>query len=332
MSRALALSVALAIIAFPAEHADKTAVTDAHYRVYRGDGTLASLDDVVEAAKTTTVTFLGEEHGNPVAHYLERELLKRLSGPDLVLALEMFERDVQHVLNEYLSGIITEEHLIASARASSRYKTDYRALIEYAKERGLPVIASNAPRRYVNRVSRLGKESLTSIPEQSRQSLAPLPYADPSPEYKARFARFVEEMKKQQHTNSKEAPVVKGRDKSAEPPRDPEKSLQAQTLWDATMAYSIAETLIRRPDARVLHVNGSFHTEHKLGIVDHLARYRPKTPTLVVTMLRHKGFPKWDAASMTDSGDFVIVTDPAVRSTSPPPAFKPHGNHQKHKD
>jgi uncharacterized iron-regulated protein len=89
--------------------------------------------------------------------------------------------------------------------------------------------------------------------------------------------------------------------------------LQAQSLWDAGMAHAIATSLDRNPEGRVLHVSGSFHSEQHLGIPEHLARYRPGTSTLVVTMVPDKLFPAFDRHSLMGLGDFVIVTDPRLR-------------------
>ena len=116
------------------------------------------------------LTFLGESHDDAVAHYLEEQILRRTWDPHLGRpSLEMFERDVQYVLDEYLAGFITEAHLTASGRAWKNYKADYRPMIEFAKEKKMPVVAANAPRRYVNRVSRLGSAALTELePEALR--------------------------------------------------------------------------------------------------------------------------------------------------------------------
>jgi uncharacterized iron-regulated protein len=81
------------------------------------------------------------------------------------------------------------------------------------------------------------------------------------------------------------------------------------------MAYSIAEFLTAHPDSRVLQVNGSFHTAQHLGIVEQLLQYRPHTSILVVTIVSAKSFPAFDAASMSEKGNFVIVTDPTVPSS-----------------
>jgi len=270
----------------------------AAYRIFRGDGSPASLDDIVAQAKQAQVVFLGESHDDPTGHLLEFAILKRLEsqGP-VLLSLEMFERDVQPVLDEYLTGAITEEHLLASGRAWRHYKTDYRALVEFAKERSLPVVAANAPRRYVNRVSRLGASALEELPAQAKALLPPLPYAEASEPYAAKF----------------HALMLKMKEEGAQPrPVDPIKSLAAQSLWDASMAFSLAEALMRQPKRTAIHVNGSFHTEERLGILDHLERYRPGTRSLVVTMLAPKHFPEWQA-ELKQKGDFVIVTNPALK-------------------
>lgn len=161
----------------------------------------------------------------------------------------------------------------------------------------MAVIAANPPRRYVNRVSRLGAQSLLELDGRARGFLPPLPYADSSAEYAAKFKREMEK-----HREG-EKPT---------PPEPIARRLQAQTLWDAGMAYSIATFLTSHPGRRILHVSGSFHTAERLGIVEHLARYCPGTRALVITILRDRSFPSFDSKKMSGQGDFVIVTDPKV--------------------
>src|SRR5262249_39503224 len=141
--------VLLAIVALlpfvqtpPPEASKPAAIGEQHYRIYRGDGTAASLDEVLAATKAATVTFLGEPHDDPHAHDLEEQILRRTWDSRLALSLEMFERDVQYVVDEYLAGLITESNFIASARPWKNYATDYRPLVEFAKENGIAVIAA----------------------------------------------------------------------------------------------------------------------------------------------------------------------------------------------
>ena len=95
------------------------------------------------------VVFVGEVHDSPVAHRAELDLLSGLSerDPRLVLALEMFERDVQDVLDAYLKGEIPEDEFLSRSRPWPSYTDDYRPLVELAKAKGLPVVGAGADRR-----------------------------------------------------------------------------------------------------------------------------------------------------------------------------------------
>jgi uncharacterized iron-regulated protein len=290
---------------------DPPKVGPEHFRIYHADGRLATLDEVAEAGKRSDAVFLGETHDDPVAHYLELEMLKRLTQPKLALSMEMFESDVQGVVDEYLTGLITEDHLISAGRAWRNYKPDYKPLVDWAKEHRLPVVAANAPRRYVNRVTREGKASLTSLSKEARKSLPPLPYADAAPAYAERFRKITE-------------------GSGAPPPRDPAKQLEAQSLWDASMAYSVSRAL-KHNHGQVMHVNGGFHTEQRMGIVTHLLRYRPKTKVLVVTMTPAKESLAFVEKDMKDLGDFVVVTDgrlPRSYTAAPMPMTMPAARKQ----
>src|SRR5262245_36829320 len=89
-------------------------VTEQHYRVYDAKGNQATLEQLLQRMQAADVVFLGEHHDDPVAHHLQLQLFKtaqeqRVKQPatapprPLALALEMFERDVQHIVDEYLS-------------------------------------------------------------------------------------------------------------------------------------------------------------------------------------------------------------------------------------
>lgn len=286
----------------------QTQINEKHYRIYRADGTPASLTELIAASKAATVTFVGEFHDDPVAHYLEAQILRKTWDKNLSLSLEMFETDVQYVLDEYLAGMISESHLIKSGRAWKKYKTDYKPMIEFAKENNIPVIAANAPRRYVNMVGRTGAESLNNLSTQAKQFLPPLPYKVASPAYTKKFNDL---MAKYSQGAMSGKTTAKKDTKKTKPTRDPDWQLQAQSLWDASMAYSIAQTL-GTSSMRVLHINGSFHSAEHMGILDHLKTYRPNTSTLVITIMAEDNFPEFNAEEMRNQGDFIIVTDASL--------------------
>ncbi|GIL78700.1 hypothetical protein Vretimale_400 [Volvox reticuliferus] len=105
----------------------------------------------------------------------------------VALSLEMFERDVQDVMNEYLAGTATEADLLKDARPWPNYASDYRPLVLAAKEAEAPVVCANAPRRYVGLVSRSGSGALSSLPPSSLRHLPPLPLRPPSDIYVAKI-------------------------------------------------------------------------------------------------------------------------------------------------
>jgi len=273
-------------------------LTDQMYRVYDGQGNPSSLDAIVKAMADTDAIFLGEQHDDAVGHAIEAELFRRAvetyaSQRKVALSLEMFERDVQIVLDEYLAGLITEQHFLSSSRPWANYKTDYRPLVELAKARKLNVIAANAPRRYVNMVSRGGRDSLNGLSKQARVWLAPLPYPEPSQAYRNKFTVLM--------GGSGEAARMG--------PSAAVNLIYSQSLWDATMADSVARYLKANKGALVLHLNGGFHTESRLGTIEQLLGYRPKTKALVVTVNYVDDVTKFDRSKQKGIGDFVILTD-----------------------
>ena len=325
------------------------------YRVFRADGQAVTLDDVLAAMNAVDVIFIGEHHDDPVAHYLQAELLTQTYARQaqneatrpMALSLEMFERDVQLILDEYLADLITETHFLRSSRPWKNYETDYRPMVEFAKAHAMPVLAANAPRRYVNRVSRKGPASLDSLTVWGKSWLPPLPYPGPSPAYKAKWDRLMAEMmapKKDEtppadstvtHTPNPKTPTPEAQradtiptpradttathaaaqeDEKKAPPmtHGPSYMLDAQALWDATMAYSIYQHLLAAPGALVLHMAGSFHVEGGLGTPAQLEGFRPGTRHLVVVIKATDDFASFDAEEHGHLGDFIIQTDKSL--------------------
>lgn len=290
------------------------------YRAFDAAGKRVTLREVVNAFAGADVVCVGEMHDDPTAHAMEAELLRgavtrhdqktgEAAKRGVALSLEMFERDVQVVLDEYLAGLITERHFLSSSRPWGNYETDYRPLIEFAREHGLRVVAANAPARYVTRVSRSGPGSLNDLSREAKSWLPPLPFAPASEAYALKFRRF-----------------MGGGDAVHTSPPPPQSAaaqaahgtfhlLDAQNLRDASMGHAIAEHLKQSGGALVFHVNGRFHSEERLGVPEQVAHYRPRTRVLVVTIVSGEGFPDFDAARLGRLGDFVILTDPTLPRT-----------------
>jgi uncharacterized iron-regulated protein len=274
------------------------------FRVYDSSGKVVTLDDVISAMSRAEVVFIGETHNDAVGHRIELQLLQAAearygsgaqsgSRREVTLSLEMFERDVQTALDEYLGNLILERQFLTDSRPWNNYPSDYKPLIELARAKSLAVIAANVPTRYANRVARMGRASLAALSPQAKEWLAPLPYGEASTAYAAKF-------------NSAMGGMPSGHDGNAK-----QNFLDAQVLRDATMAYSIAQALKSRQKALVLHVTGLFHVEGRMGIPELLEKYRPQTRSLVIALIPASQSPKLDAESLKKAGDFVIVTQAA---------------------
>jgi len=270
---------------------------EANYRVFDSNGNPSSLNRIIEAIAQNDVVFLGEQHDDATAHALQLEIFKAAfekygKERKMALSMEMFERDVQVVVNEYLNNLITENHFLLSSRPWNNYKQDYRPLVEFAKAEKIPVIAANAPRRYINMVSRGGRETLSGLSEEAKQWLAPLPFNQSSEIYSNKFKALM--------------------GGSPESQMGINKILDSQTLWDATMSYSIAEFLKRNKKPLVVHLNGAFHTENRLGTAEQLLKFRPKTKFIVITIRYEDEFTTFDKTKHQNLGDFVILTDSKI--------------------
>jgi uncharacterized iron-regulated protein len=312
------LFIALVVQLAPTACAQGDAQT--RYKAFDSKGRAVKLEEIIEALDKADVLFVGETHNDAIGHVVEAELLRRADERyaqrrAVGLSLEMFERDVQTVVDEYLGGLITERHFLLSSRPWNNYETDYRPLVEYAREHHLPVIAANAPARYVSRVSAQGPASLSSLSKEARAWLPPLPFPDASAAYAAKFKEFMS------GGMAAPPPAPAGtqaaqQQPSANPHTQPNPHggahlLEAQTLRDASMAYAISEFLKRGRDPLVIQVNGTFHSEERMGVPEHLAHYRKRTRAVVVTIVPDAHRTGFDAARMSALGDFVILTDPA---------------------
>lgn len=164
-----------------------------HFRIFNSKGEKSSLGEVLDAIREADVVLLGETHDDVIAHQLELYILLEAAADALrrnrsiAVSLEMFETDVQEQLSEYLAGLIPEKDMLRDSRPWPNYR-DYRFMVEFAKDAGFPVIAANAPRRYVAACAKRGKSALLQFPESAvRRYLAPLPLPPPSEAYIKHF-------------------------------------------------------------------------------------------------------------------------------------------------
>ncbi|NMU84680.1 ChaN family lipoprotein, partial [Vibrio parahaemolyticus] len=74
----------------------------------------------------------------------------------------------QPVVDAYLRGEIGEQYLMKQANAWPNYESDYRPLVEFAKQKNLPVIAANAPKSIVRCIGRQGLDYINKLDDDQR--------------------------------------------------------------------------------------------------------------------------------------------------------------------
>lgn len=245
------------------------------------------------------VVFVGEQHDDPNTHRLEAAILLGLHRRKvpLTLSLEMFERDTQTTLDEYLAGRTNETEFLEAARPWPRYATDYRPLVEIAKAEQWSVIASNVPRRLASAVAKGGKAALETLPESDRALVA----RDLQCPRDAYFDRFSAQM------NSHPMP---GQNKQTAE-ETTERYYWSQCVKDETMAEAIAAGFDRqagRPGT-IVHYNGSFHSDFGLGTADRVRRRLPGRRVAVVSVLPEADLDTLEpAADDLKRADYLVYT------------------------
>ena len=252
-------------------------------------GKTLSLQQMANELKKYDLIFFGEDHDNATLHKLERELVPLLDTKrELILSLEMFERDVQSDLDAYIENWLTEDEFLAKSRPWSNYQDDYRPLIEYAKQKKITVIAANIPRSIAGKIARTGPDFTETLPEEDKKWL-PNKISYPDDSYKKAFLETLENMHSPMMNNN------------------PDWLYQAQCLKDETMAESIVNALKIKPKARVLHFNGDFHSRNFSGTVSRVQELLPKKKIAVISPSCREN---WQTANLTaeekNAGTYII--------------------------
>ncbi len=275
-------------ILFSAFKSDKPA-----YSLFNKDGKDVRYDKLLKIAEDADIVLFGESHDNPISHWLQLELTKDLfdSKKDkLVLGAEMFESDNQVILNEYLSGLISQKSFEEEARLWPNYKTDYKPLVEFAKTNDLQFVATNVPRRYASVVNSQGFEGLEELSEEAKTFIPPLPIKyDPD----LNCYKSMMEMEGM-------GPHIT--------PNFP----KAQAIKDATMAYFILQNW--SAGKTLIHFNGSYHSENFESIYWYLKQANPDLKIVTIHTVSQQNVSELEEEN-TGKADFTICVDEEMTKT-----------------
>lgn len=235
------------------------------------------------------VIFFGEQHNNPIAHWLQYEVTTALHEKrELVLGAEMIEADNQGELRGYLKGEIDAKGLDTLARLWKNHATDYAPLVNFAKDNNLDFVGTNIPRRYANLVYQKGFEALDNLSAEEKSWIAPSPIVfDPN---LPRYVNILSMMGDHGTPN-----LVK-----------------SQASKDATMAYFINEN---HPAGKLfIHYNGAYHSDYHEGILWYLEKLNPSAKVLTISTVEQDDVSKLSKEHF-GIADFIICVDSNMTKT-----------------
>ena len=259
------------------------------YQLFNKKGKKVDYGKLLIAAEKAEVVLFGEYHNNAISHWLELELTKDLADKNkIILGAEMIEADNQKQLDQFLKGEINQKQLDSTARLWPNYKTDYKPLVEFAKENNIPFIATNIPRRFASIVSKKGFEGLENLTLEERTCIAPLPIV-----YDSELPGYVNMMKMMGDHASPNMP-------------------KAQAIKDATMAYFIQKNL--KEKSIFIHFNGTYHSDNFEGIYWYLKKVAPNLEILTIATIEQKELKKISTEDY-NKADYILVIDEDVTKT-----------------
>ena len=265
--------------------------------------TALSVYSVADDLADADVVALGELHLTPDVHKTHYDLITALYDrrPNMVIAMEMFDRDIQAVLMQYLSGVIDEDTFRAQSRPWPCYARDYRPVIEFAKKNQIIVLAANAPRKLANKAAKKGIYSVIGAPYIARETTAP---------EDAYWVAFRDMMKGHEGMLG---------------PDGMERYYASQCLKDDTMAESITDHLTKRRQKNdrplAIFMCGRMHSDFGRGTVQ---RIKSRMPDLDIRILSAETMPDVGTklyASPAEVADYIILArEPAKDHLMPMPA------------
>ncbi|MBK0381699.1 ChaN family lipoprotein [Pedobacter sp. SD-b] len=259
------------------------------YIIYNKEGKKVSYGKMIKTLAKQNIVLFGEVHNNPISHWLEISLTQDLSKSDsLILGAEMIEADNQKPLDNYLAGHIDDQTFQQETRLWPNYGTDYSPLVEFAKEKNIKFVATNAPRRYASLVFKNGFAALDTLTLEEKSWIAPLPIKfDPNlPAY--------QNILKMMGGHGSELLV------------------KAQAIKDATMAHFILANY--NPSNLFLHFNGSYHSDDFEGILWYLKQEKPDLRYNTISTVSQENIKKLNKEYI-NKADFIICVDGLMTTT-----------------
>jgi len=213
---------------------------------------------LIEALGRKRVVYIGETHTSRPDHLLQLMLIEALheQNSQLAIGMEMFPRSSQPALDRYIEDPgYSEADFLEDSGYFSVWGYDYRLfrpIFDFARKHRIPLVGLNIERDIVSTIFKNG--SLEALSETQRQSLPSEMRLDMT----GYIGRLRSTYQMHQHGGSANGGFPG--------------FIQAQAVWDETMAESIVAYLSAHPETSMVVLAGSQHTRKDSGIPPRVAR------------------------------------------------------------
>ncbi|WP_457624083.1 ChaN family lipoprotein [Persephonella sp.] len=220
------------------------------------DTGIKTFDDIVKDALNNRIVYIGEQHTMFSNHAMQLNIIKAVyeKYPDIAIGMEMFQRSKQDVLDKFINGEISEKEFLKESDYYRAWKYNYnlyRPIILFCRKNKIRIIALNADRELVKKVSDKGIESLSK--EEQKKLPSDMDFVN---------VRYIEYLKSI-FAEHKSALKKKKRFINF---------LQSQIIWDETMAETASNFLKENPDKKLIVLAGGGHIRFRFGIPSRVER------------------------------------------------------------
>ncbi len=264
------------------------------YQIFDQNGKKIDYEKLVKEISEADIILFGELHNNPIVHWLQYEVTKDIFeqyNEFLVLGAEMYEADNQLIINEYLGGHIDYKTLDREAKLWPNDNTDYRPLLDFARENQLTFVATNIPRRYAAMVHKDGFRAFNDLNDEAKRYIAPLPF-----EYDDKLPGYANMIKMMGGHGDKKV----------------ENMARAQASKDATMAHFILKNW--KEDKTFIHYNGTYHSMNNEGISWYLKKAKPDIKVAVIHAVEQKSIDELETENLS-TGHYIIAVPETMTKT-----------------
>jgi uncharacterized iron-regulated protein len=238
-----------------------------------GAASVVSRDQLITDLAGVRVVYVGESHTNPSHHAIQLAVIQALAqtATNLTIGMEMFDHTYQPVLDQWTAGELDEDTFVEKTHWYANWRFDfdlYRDILEYAKEKGLRVIALNVPFHIPGKIRAGG---IASLSEADRRHL---PETIDTTDVDHRS--YVEEIFSM-HT-------FPGRENFTY-------FYEAQCTWEDAMARAVAENI---GSGKMVVLAGNGHIIRKFGIPNRaFARTRAPFKTIYLATVGGEAELSW---------------------------------------